>query len=464
MLKKRKLFIYFLIIGIFASPLFLSCLPTNVYADFESDFNDIIVKNGLQKVNFGLEVMNIDSQTIIYSRNSEALFMPASNVKILTSLTALTVLGADYTFNTEIFYDDTNLFIKGYGNPDLKLSDIIELTDIIADYGIIAINDIVYDNSYFNEEECGKGWVNEPRASLVAPRVSAISLNKNHISILIKQGKLGKKISLYPKTNYFTVLDSTKADEMGLTINLKSTDDKNYIIIKGDSSASGEFTRNVDNPAAYMTTILKEMLEKKGITITGKVTRGIVKDSCKNICTHSSNPLLYLIYYMNKNSDNFYAEHILKAVGAKGGTPPGSFEKGTNEVYKLLKGIGLSKDEIRIFDGSGLSRYNLISPHGLVKVLASAISEWGIRNEFISSLPIAGVDGTLKHRLRTSECKGNVRAKTGTMLSVSSLAGYAYTQNKNLIIFSIMMDNYVLDTPKIKQAEDKIIELIIKNF
>lgn len=339
----------------------------------------------------------------------------------------------------------------------------MEIADSIVEKGIIKINNLVYDNSFFDEEEYGKGWVYEPNSSGSNPKISALSLNKNRIKISVKQGKKKNKIQLSPKTKYFELIDSTTEDGTGLKLKIKSIGEKNYIIIKGSSNESGEFTRNVINPPFFTATIFKEILEQKGIKISGKIVQRETP-FCKNICTHLSNPLLHLVYYMNKNSDNFYAEHILKAIGAKGSGTPGSFEKGAQEVSKLLKDIGLTENDARIFDGSGLSRYNLISPHGIVKLLKSVISEWGIDAEFMSSLPLAGTDGTLKNRLRTNECERNVRAKTGTMLSVSSLAGYAHTINNNRIIFSIMMDNYVMDNAKIKQAEDKIVELIINKL
>lgn len=450
-------------------------IPLSIYADFSSDLENVIANCGLQKVNIGIEVLSVDSEKILYSKNSSALFEPASNVKILTSITALKILGAEYTFKTEVFYNDTNIYIKGYGNPELKTSDIEEIADSAVDKGINKVNNIIYDNSYFDEEEFGKGWVYEPNSATSNPKISALSLNENRIIISVKAGKHSNKILIHPKTRYFDLIDSTTPNETGLKVTINSAEDlaatsknpqavKNYIIIIGSSSESGNFARNVPNPALYTATIFKECLEQKGIKITGKIIEGKTDTLCKNICTHLSNPLLHLIYYMNKNSNNFYAEQILKTVGAQEVGIPGSFEKGAQQVYKLLKDIGLTKDDARIFDGSGLSRYNLISPHGLVKVLESAISEWGIKAEFMSSLPLAGTDGTLKNRLRTNGCKKNVRAKTGTMISISSLAGYAYTGKNNLIIFSIMMDNYVLSTAKIKQAEDKIVELIINEL
>lgn len=437
---------------------------------------DSLLSASLQKINFGIEVMNADAEQIIYSKNSESMFIPASNTKILTSLSALAILGPQYTFKTEVFYDDTNLYIKGYGNPELKVGHLDELADSVINYGLTEVNDIIYDNSYFDEDEVGSGWVYDPGSPNSSPKISALSLNKNCVELSVCPDK-SNKIRVHPRTKYYTILDSTSADGQGLSMEVKTVEEKYYIILRGSSKEKSNFRRNVSNPPRFTATVFKELLEQKGVKIKGKLIKGTINtefnpttadsdsiEFCTKICSHSSAPLLHLIYYMNKNSDNFYAEHILKAVGAVGVGIPGSFEKGTITLYGLLRNIGLTTNDIRVFDGSGLSRYNLISPHGLVKVLSSAISKWGIRDEFISSLPLSGIDGTLKNRLRTNGCKGNIRAKTGTMLSVSSLSGYIYTVKNNLVIFAIMMDNYVLDTKTIKKIEDKIVELIIEEL
>jgi PBP4 family serine-type D-alanyl-D-alanine carboxypeptidase len=240
----------------------------------------------------------------------------------------------------------------------------------------------------------------------------------------------------------------------------------NIVTLKGTMKKGGAgetFVRHIDKPALYTTTIFKEILQKNGVEINGKLMPKESLDTCNLLYSHFSEPLIHLVYDMNKGSLNFYADQLIKTIGAEMQGTPGSFEKGIAEVEKFLKTLGLNEEEFRIYDGSGLSRYNLISAHGIVKILLKAL-ELDIKAEFLTSLPIAGVDGTLKGRLKSSNTIGKVRAKTGTMMNTSSLSGYTTTSQKTPVVFSIIINNYTCPPQVIKELQDKIIELIISEI
>jgi D-alanyl-D-alanine carboxypeptidase (penicillin-binding protein 4) len=157
---------------------------------------------------------------------------------------------------------------------------------------------------------------------------------------------------------------------------------------------------------------------------------------------------------MMKNSDNFYAEQIIKTIGAEV-MGAGSWSNGIKAVKQFLCDIGIDATQLRMVDGSGLSRYNLLSPQLVVNLLKYMYSE-----TFLTSLPMAGVDGTLKNRMKGTPLEGNLKAKTGTMSGVSALSGYITTESGDVIAFSIMINNYAKSSKPIKIIEDEIAEII----
>ncbi len=447
-------------------------LTTNTI--FQEKLNQILRDPVLNPATVGIEIIETNEEGKLpthpyYSRNSEKLFVPASSAKIIISLTALSLLKPEYRFKTEVFWDSKNLYIKGYGDPSLSTQDLELIADkIITQRGIKSIDNLIYDDSYFDSQEVGSGWIEEPEAFGFNARISALSLNNNCIRVFIKPAKKqGKeaKFMLYPETDFVRVINNTSTeDKDSLCVERKLLSEKNYLVLKGKISKDSfgkTFVRHIENPSFYTATVFKETLKDMRIKVKGKIIKEKIPDSLKPIYTHHSKPLVYLIYQMNKGSVNFYAEQILKAIGAEISEPPGSFKKGSLEIQEFLKSINLSENEFRIYDGSGLSRYDLISPHGIVKVLLSGLSDPEIRPEFLSSLPTSGIDGTLKRRLRGSSSARKVRAKTGTMLGVSSLSGYVQTEKGNLIVFSIMMNNYTASASLIRKIQDNIVKLII---
>jgi D-alanyl-D-alanine carboxypeptidase/D-alanyl-D-alanine-endopeptidase (penicillin-binding protein 4) len=421
----------------------------------------------LKNATVGIEMWEAERREVIYAHNSNKLFSPASNMKIVVSLGALVFLKPEYRFETDVFVDSGNLYIKGCGDPSLCTDDLEKISEKLIERGVTRIEDMIYDDGYFDEKEFGRGWIEEDEAYGFNARISALSLNRNCVRISVKPGKeTGDKVrfALYPRTDFVQVRNLASTGQIdSLIVQRKSVNDRNVIVLRGvmKKGAKGRtFTRHIDNPSLYVATVFKEMLEEHGMQIAGKLRRGESPVSCVPVYRHISKPLVQLIYDMNKWSLNFYADQILKAIGARVLGAPGSFEKGSLEIKRLLTVLGLTEEEFRMYDGSGLSRYNLISPHGIVKVLAGALAQTDIRPEFLSSLPVAGVDGTLESRMGGSHSLRRVRAKTGTMRGVSSLSGYVLMNDNREVIFSIIMNNYTCPARLIREIQDNIVRLI----
>ncbi|MBI4722663.1 MAG: D-alanyl-D-alanine carboxypeptidase/D-alanyl-D-alanine-endopeptidase [Candidatus Stahlbacteria bacterium] len=449
--------------------LFLPCVL--IGSQFDEKLDSMLQDSILKTASVGIEIADTkgcatSNGTPLYSYNSEKLLVPASNVKIITALAALNLLKPDYRFKTELYYDSLNLYIKGYGDPTLTTDDLSQMAEKVVECGIDTIANIIYDDSYFDKKEIGSGWIEEEESYGFNARVSALSVNKNCIKIFVKSSKcIGEKVKfiLYPQTEFVEVINlAVTGEEDSLYVER----DKNYIILKGKmhKGSRGEtFIRHIDKPSLYTATVFKELLQQKGVKIKGKIVKSSIVDSSNLIYSHYSEPLASLVYDMNKESINFYADQILKTIGAELGGPPGSYAKGISKIEKFLDSLGISESEVKIYDGSGLSRYNLISTKGMVKILLKAL-EFDTRYEFIGSLPISGTDGTLSGRMRSLQSIRKVRAKTGTMLNVSSLSGYITTNTNNLVAFSIIMNNYTCPPNVIKALQDKIVELIISDL
>ncbi len=176
----------------------------------------------------------------------------------------------------------------------------------------------------------------------------------------------------------------------------------------------------------------------------------------RRLAVHRSRPLADLLRTMNKESDNLYAEQVLKALGAERVGPPGSAEKGLRSVKAFLDTLGVNPEEFRLVDGSGLSRSNAVSPEVLVNVLAWMYRQFKLSPEFVSSLPVAGEDGTLAHRL--GQFSRLSRAKTGTLKGVSSIAGYAVNRRGEVLAFAVLVNGYSGPVPGIRGLLDEFVK------
>ncbi|HSE84117.1 MAG TPA: D-alanyl-D-alanine carboxypeptidase/D-alanyl-D-alanine-endopeptidase, partial [Thermodesulfobacteriota bacterium] len=193
----------------------------------------------------------------------------------------------------------------------------------------------------------------------------------------------------------------------------------------------------VHSPALYTGSAFKKVLEESGIKVEGFVTMGEVPRWASIFYTHFSEPLYLVVSAYNKNSVNLIGENIIKTLGAKFKGQPGSWEKGAQVVSDLLRKIGI-KGGFNIVDGSGLSPLNQISPDVMTQVLRYAYNDKNISLYFLSSLSVAGVDGTLKNRFRASNATGRIIAKTGYLNNVRTLSGYIYTKTGDVLAFSIL--------------------------
>ncbi|MGB9697195.1 MAG: D-alanyl-D-alanine carboxypeptidase/D-alanyl-D-alanine endopeptidase [Ignavibacteria bacterium] len=359
------------------------------------------------KCNLSILVMGAEKNDILYYFKPEEKMIPASITKLITTAAALNKLGISYEFKTVFYTDDNdlsdgvingNLYLKGYGDPDLTTAELLKLTHLIINKNIKKVTgNLVYDESYLDNMYYA----------------------------------LADKYSGDTKKNYWPYITA-------LSVN------KN---------------KNSSDPAFECAQIVADELKKNNVELGGIVIAGITPDAAKEIC-RLTRPLVNVITNMNKISDNQSAITLFKIIGAVHKEPPGSLLNGGEAVIDFMTSIGIARDNYEILEGSGLTRYNYVNGYIFVHLLKYMYTQLNIFEVFYNSLPIAGVDGTLKDRMKNTEAEKNIHAKTGTLNNVSTLAGYAVSRDNELIIFYIAMNGFSGNAKIYRDKQDEICNVI----
>lgn len=438
------------------------------------DIDAILSDSIFVSTDAAIKIVSLDRNEILYERNSKKLMRPASNTKLLTSVAALMILGSDHTFQTLLLADSLGpggtvegpLYIKGHGNPDLTTADIDTMIRQLKAIGITSVSgNIVADASWFDELYWGEGWMWDDEPYSYEAGISALSVNKNCVRVLVIAGKQPDEkvqVLVEPPTQYVSVVNTarTVADTalMPLEVTRLYKERLNTIVVSGEVLAGRDTVRRlvtVWRPELYAATLLKERLEAHGIAVRGQPTVGVALPWSRELAYHRW-PMDTMIVNLNKVSDNLSAENTLKTISVARGGIPGSAKYGLYQVNQTFAGLGIDTTKYYIVDGSGVSHYNLLTAEMLVQLLTAVTRQHEIFPLFYQSLPIAGVDGTLEKRMQGTKAQGNLRAKTGSIGGVSSLSGYVTTADGERLVFSMLMQDFILPSRLYRDAQDRI--------
>lgn len=406
----------------------------------------------------GVYVRSVSTAQTLFSHRAATRRIPASNVKMLTAAAALSRLGPDYRFATD-FYAPTglregvvagDLYLKGYGDPLFVHERMRDLVRRLRLRGVRRIaGDLVADDAFFDEKRHGRGWrVGRSIRPYLAPH-GALSLNFGLANVVVAPGDGAgspARVRLEPPSRALRLDARVRTSRRGrarIRLARRPWKGGDVIEVRGSVPAGGRmetYRVPVTDPTAFAAGAVAAEFERQGIAVAGGIRRGATPPGAALLARNLSPPLGEAVRSLNKASNNFVAEQILKTLGAEAHGAPGTARKGLRAVRDFLVSVGVPGSEFTLADGSGLSRENRISPRALVTLLEAAYKDFRLRPEFMASLAVFGVDGTIRKRRRERAAARRVRAKTGILRGVRALSGYAAASNGETLAFSVLMN------------------------
>lgn len=482
-------------------------------ADLQANLRVALSRPELRRGQVGVKIVSLDTNKTIFEENAEKYFMPASNMKSYTVAAALERLSPDFRFITSVYSStkpDAAGVVKGlsvYGRGDVSYSTAFNDGDYykglealaakIVQAGVKRIEgDLVGDDSYFKGNPIANTWEWDDLQWYYGAEISALSVNDNAVDLTVKPSSVNALCSfeILPANTIVKVRNTCATTAAGTKRELRVVKklDQNVIEITGTMPVDDKkYTAyiSVSRPAELFAALLRQVLEKKGVIVTGQ-SRAITAQEIAlravatrlppvEIARLESVPLSIIAAKTMKPSQNTYTETILWTLGEQGrgatitnattaATNPylnskaTSAEKGLFVVQNFLREVGISPDSVVQWDGSGLSRHNLITPGSAVQLYTYMAKQSRYPDAWRNSLTIGGVDGTLQNRFKNTLAAGNVRGKTGTIDQVSTLSGYITTASDEKLVFSILV-NGVPET-KARVATIDMIVGMLANF
>lgn len=432
----------------------------------KSEYQEIINKFKLNKDHLGLVIEQQDK--LIFENNLKKQFIPASISKLITSYSVLKNMNLTQKFKTELYYDEHNLYLKGWGDPSFVSENMWFLVNEFTRQNIQIIKgDIVVDDFYFDKIRFdGSRESKRVDRSYDAP-VGAMSFNWNSLNIFVKPTRENEKaqVILDPSNEYFELVNKTLTqNKIHKELIIDVNQQKRIITISGDVLKSAEekaYYKNVAEPDLWSGENLKAFLLQRGIKVSGKIRTGVVPTQAKKVASYDGKIISAVMSDMNKFSNNFVAEMLTKNLAALTGAVPATLDAGIKKINQDLRAIGLSQADIDFENPSGFTRENKISAFAMARVLKEMQNDFRLFPTLIESLPNAGVDGTLKKRMKDESIQGFVRAKTGYLDGVVSLAGYAGLRNGDICRFAFLY-NGPQDETKVREAFDQMLMNLLK--
>ncbi|PCK21174.1 D-alanyl-D-alanine carboxypeptidase/D-alanyl-D-alanine-endopeptidase [Bacillus pumilus] len=437
----------------------------------------------------GISVRDTSDTSLLYEHQADIRLTPASNMKLLTSAVALDLLGETHTFPTDVWMDGSiqkktlygNLYLRGTGDPTLLEEDFAALAKQVKKAGIHTIRgQLVADDTWYDDTRYSIDlpWSDEDQ--YYGAQISALTASPNRdydagtIILEVQPGKkAGQKAAfdIIPKTDVVRVINRVKTVPEGekKKISFKRSHGTNEITLTGTIPLKASSSRQwvaLWEPTTYALDLMKHALNAEGIQVKGPLKTKQVPKKATKIASHSSMPLSELLVPMMKLSNNTHAEILLKELG-KRVKNKGSFEKGLDVMNDRLPAFGIDPSLTVLRDGSGISPINLVSANQFTFFLTNIQKEKWFKT-YVNALPLAGasermVGGTLRNRLKEPATLEKVRAKTGSLSTVSTLSGYMETQSGKTLAFSILL-NHLIDDEKGKEIEDRIVSILAEDL
>jgi len=449
---------------------------------------------------WGIAVISLNDGKLVYEKNGDKLFTPASNMKVYTTAVALDLLGADYRWRTSVYAAaepdpsgtiNGDLILYGRGSPDLVATNkadnnnsLEELARSLANRGVKRVRgNVVGDESYFRGNPVGEGWEWNDLQWYFGAEASALSVNGNSVDVSVAPPtKAGEQpiVTTSDDDGYVQVTNNVATVERGASyrigINRGLSDNK--VNVWGEFPAGSRgygVSLSVHHPSLWAARLFAKALRSQGITVDGQISsrdsrvpekERLDPQRMVELASASGKTLGEIVRVTNKLSVNLYAELILRTLGHERrallfeseprGRERGDDEAGVGIIRLWLARAGIRSDHLALHDGSGLSRLDLITPVATAQLMA-AMRRTNSGQVFLDSLPVAGTDGTLGGRLPS--LMGRVQAKTGALTYDNALSGYLTTGNGKSLVFSIISNDHASQGNAIRLIDRLVLAL-----
>ena len=420
----------------------------------------------------------INKDHTLYSHDAQHFFIPASNIKLLTTATALRQLGSAFRIRTSVY--DTgagSLRVVGRGDPSLTDVQLKDLAQQLKRQGVRYVRHLVVDDGYFQGDVINLSWEWEDIQADYGASVNSLILNQNAVKLTLSPQKLGQPLQVswadaIAAKQWRVENDSVTAEAgTSATVTLSGVLGQSVLRIKGQLAVDAQpksFGLAILNPAEYFLQHFRNVLEAEGIQVRrASVVNNVGTVGERELAAVESPPLSVLLVETNQQSNNLYAEALLRSLQASAFVKLGvdanndSSQVGLNKVESTLTDLGVDPNSYVLADGSGVSRHNLVSPEAIAQTL-KLMAHTPQAAVYRASLPTAGVSGTLQRRFLNTAAQGYLQAKTGTMTGVSALSGYLDVPSYQPVVFSIMVNQSDQSATNLRGAIDEIILLLTR--
>jgi D-alanyl-D-alanine carboxypeptidase/D-alanyl-D-alanine-endopeptidase (penicillin-binding protein 4) len=426
------------------------------------------IQQATDSVNMGALVIDPSSNTVLYQKDANHYFTPASVLKLFTATAAWYALGIDYRYQTTLAHKGNNYYFRFTGDPSLTTDDLKQLVKSLKQAQVQNISgNIIFDTTRFSAPDYPPGMSYEDSGWYYAAPIHAIILNRNNMGYIFDStGPIGSAVKVHPYNSAYQgilhiqsdakIVSAATAKQCDMNV---ITQGKNHIVLTGCVAQTQKpYSEKlaIPDPTLLAMHLVKSMLAAEKISFNGKMIPGKMPADATVMATHSSAPLSKLITRMLQHSDNIYANAIAKTIGYTV-TGSGSFKNASFAIKKiLLDHNAIDKRGLIITDGAG-NRLNLVTPNTVVKLLKHIYQNKPLYTFMLTALPKSGVSGTLGGRMVSKPLKGNVVAKTGGMHDITALAGFMFKVDGKTLIFAIISNDVTTGIQKIRQFEARFL-------
>ena len=467
-----------------------SPVPVQTLENLQAKIRQRMSASEVRRGRVGIKIVSLSTGKVVFENDADKYFMPASNMKNFTVAAALERLGPDFKFVTSVYANakpDATGTIKGdlrvYGRGDISISTAFNngdyykgldnLVDKIAAAGVKRIEgDLVGDESYFKGFALPATWEWDDLQWYDGAEISALPINNNAVDLTVKPGAVNQpcEVSVLPQTPLMTVTNTCRTTSGGArTLKVFKPLGRNLLEISGTMPIGDSFVGYVavTHPADLFIAMLQQRLELKGIVLIGHarvLPAGFRADPAQiEIARLESPPFLEVAARTMKPSQNMFTETILWAMGeqlARKSSPAAdSATLGLNIVRSFMNQAGIPEEGVLQYDGSGLSRHDLVTPNAVVTLYTYMAKQSRNAQVWRDSLTVGGVDGTLRNRFKGTAAEGNIRGKTGTLDQVSALSGHMTTAGGDQLVVSIIVNGVAEPRTRTSLIDDIVIQL-----